>query len=97
LRRRQYALAKSALAEATALANAVAVEMGRLDNLLGMADYRQARAIRLFVGAIRRRLVLRKSYWMDRVLKIGADGLWPKQTSLTRQKTWRSFLLNQEK
>jgi hypothetical protein len=44
------------LAEATALANAVAVKKGRLDNLLGRAsDYRQARAIRLFVGAIRRR------------------------------------------
>ena len=44
-------------AEATALANAVAREKGRLDNLLGMAsDYRQARAIRLFVGTIQQRL-----------------------------------------
>jgi hypothetical protein len=45
------------VAEATALASVVAVEKRRLDNLLGMAsDYRQARAIRLFVAAIRRRL-----------------------------------------
>lgn len=45
------------LAEVAARANAVAVGKVRLDNLLGMAsDYRQARAIRLFVGAMRRRL-----------------------------------------
>lgn len=43
-------------AEVTARANAAAVGKARLDNLLGMAsDYGQARAIRLFVGAMRRR------------------------------------------
>jgi hypothetical protein len=45
------------VAELAARANAVAVGKARLDSLLGMAsDYRQARAIRRFVGAIRRRL-----------------------------------------
>jgi hypothetical protein len=45
------------VAEVAARADAVAVGKVRLDNLLGMAsNYRQARAIRLFVGAMRRRL-----------------------------------------
>ena len=45
------------VAEVAARANAVAVANARLDNLLGMAsDCRQPRAIRLFIGALRRRL-----------------------------------------
>jgi hypothetical protein len=45
------------VAEVAARANAVAVGKARLPNLLGMtSDSRQARAIRLFVGAMRRRL-----------------------------------------
>jgi hypothetical protein len=44
------------VAQVAARTNAAAVGKARLDNLLGMAsDYRQARAIRLFVAAMRRR------------------------------------------
>jgi hypothetical protein len=43
-------------AEVVERATAIAAGKAKLDNLLGMAsDYRQARAIRLFVGAMRRR------------------------------------------
>jgi hypothetical protein len=56
------------VAEVAARAHAVAVGKARLDNLLGMAsDYRQARAIRLFVGAMRRR-------WRDGEDLLALDG-----------------------
>ena len=43
--------------EALKLNHTVAVAKARLDNLVAMAtDYRQARAVRLFVSAMRRRL-----------------------------------------